>query len=126
MKRALTAVAVMVAAGTAVGLAILWPGETHLRNSLAVDAEQAEVVEVVETSCPGLGNQRCQLVTARLTSGPNSGERIQLQLSAIRSLEPDLDPGDDIRVTEAPEPPAGQATIAGPAALALAEEPASA
>ena len=115
MKRALTAVAVMVAAGTAVGLAILWPGETHLRNSLAVDAETAEVVEVVETSCPGLGNQRCQLVTARLTSGPNSGERIQLQLSAIRSLEPDLDPGDDIRVTEAPEPPARQAAIAGPA-----------
>ena len=115
MKRALTAVAVMVAAGTAVGLAILWPGETHLRNSLAVDAETAEVVEVVETGCPGLGNQRCQLVTARLTSGPDSGERIRLQLSAIRSLEPDLDPGDDIRVTEAPEPPAGQAAIAGPA-----------
>jgi uncharacterized membrane protein len=115
MKRALTAVAVMVAAGTVVGLAILWPGETQLRNSLAVDAEQAEVVEVVETSCPGLGNQRCQLVTARLTSGANAGDRIQLQLSAIRSLEPDLDPGDDIRVTEAPEPPAGQPAIAGPA-----------
>jgi uncharacterized membrane protein len=115
MKRALTAVAVMVAAGTAIGLAILWPGETHVRNSLAVDAQKAEVVEVLETSCPGLGNQRCQLVTARLTSGPHAGERIQLQLSAIRSLEPDLDPGDDIRVTEAPEPPAGQAAIAGPA-----------
>ena len=39
---------------------------------------------------------------------------MQLQLSAIRSLDPDLDPGDDIRVTEAPEPPPGQAPIAGP------------
>jgi len=75
MKRALTAVAVMVAAGTAVGLAILWPGETHLRNSLAVDAQKAEVVEVVETSCPGLGNQRCQLVTpgSRAARTPGSG-----------------------------------------------------
>jgi uncharacterized membrane protein len=115
MKRALTAVAVMLAVATAVGLAVLWPGDTELRNSLAVDSQKAEVVQVVETSCPGLGNQRCQLVTAKLTDGPDSGKRIELQLSAIRNLDPDLDPGDKIRVTEAPEPPAGQEAIAGPA-----------
>ena len=74
MKRALTAVAVMLAVGTAVGLAILWPGNRDPPpDSLAVDAQKAEVVEVVETICPGLGNQRCQLVTARLTSGPGAG-----------------------------------------------------
>jgi uncharacterized membrane protein len=115
MKRALTAVAVMLAVATAAGIAILWPGDTEVRNSLAVDTQKAEVVEVVETSCPGLGNQRCQLVTARLTGGPDRGKRIELQLSAIRALDPDLDPGDEIRVTEAPEPPAGQEAIAGPA-----------
>jgi uncharacterized membrane protein len=115
MKRALTAVAVMLAVATAAGLAILWPGDTEVRNSLAVDSQKAKVVEVVETTCPGLGSQRCQLVTAELTDGPDSGNRVELQLSAIRSLDPDLDPGDRIRVTEAPEPPAGQEAVAGPA-----------
>src|SRR3712207_2311536 len=105
MKRALTAVAVMLALATAVGLAILWPGDTEVRNSLSVDALKADVVEVLETTCPGLGNQRCQLVTAELTEGPDSGKRVELQLSAIRGLDPELDPGDKIRVTEAPEPP---------------------
>jgi uncharacterized membrane protein len=117
MKRALTAVAVMLAVGTAAGLAILWPGDTkgRVQNSLAVDTQKAEVVEVNETTCPGLGEQSCQLVTARLTSGPGTGKRVQLQLSAVRGLDPDLDPGDDIRVTKGPAPPSGQAPIAGPA-----------
>jgi uncharacterized membrane protein len=116
MKRALTAVAVILAAGTAVGLAILWPGdtETRIQGSLAVDTQEAEVSEVIETTCPGLGNQRCQLVTAKLTSGRGAGKRIQLQLSALGGFDPDLDPGDDIRVTKAPEPPEGQPAIAGP------------
>ena len=117
MKRALTAVAVVLAAGTAIGLAILWPGHdrTQIHADLAVDSRKAEVDEVTETTCPGLGNQRCQLVTARLTDGRSAGKRIQLQLSAVGGLDPDLDPGDDIRVTRAPEPPAGQVAVAGPA-----------
>jgi uncharacterized membrane protein len=116
MKRALTAVAVMLAVGSVAGLVILWPGDTgsRVKSNLAVDAQKAEVVEVNETTCPGLGEQLCQLVTARLTSGAGTGKRVQLQLSAIRSLDPDLDPGDEIRVTKAPEPPPGQAPIAGP------------
>jgi uncharacterized membrane protein len=116
VKRALTAVAVILAAGTAAGLAILWPGEseTRLEGGLVVDAQEAEVAEVTETTCPGLGNQQCQLVTARLTSGAESGKRIQLQLSAIQGFDPNLDPGDDIRVTKAPGPPAGQEAVAGP------------
>jgi uncharacterized membrane protein len=116
MRRALTAVAVILAAGTAAGLAILWPGktETRLQGSLAVDTTKAEVVEVTESTCPGLGNQRCQLVTARLAGGTDAGKRVELQLSAIQGFDPHLDPGDDIRVTEAPEPPPGQAAVAGP------------
>jgi uncharacterized membrane protein len=116
VRRALTAVAVILAAGTAAGLAILWPGdsETRLEGGLVVDTQEAEVAEVTETTCPGLGNQQCQLVTARLTSGGESGKRIQLQLSAVQGFDPDLDPRDDIRVTKAPEPPAGEAAVAGP------------
>jgi len=94
VKRALTAVAVILAAGTVAGLAILWPGDskTRLEGGLVVDTQEAEVAEVTETTCPGLGNQRCQLVTAELTSGRGAGRRIQLQLSAIQGFDPDLDP----------------------------------
>ena len=58
MRRALTAVAVTLAAGTAVGLAVLWPGdsETRLQGSLAADTQKAEVVEVNESLCPGFGD----------------------------------------------------------------------
>jgi len=117
VKHTLTAIAVILAVGTAAGLAILWPGDTSTRvqGSLAVDAQEATVVEVRETLCPGLGNQRCQLAVVELTSGPDSGERVDLQLSAIQGFDPDLDPGDKIRVTKAPEPPPGQEAVAGPA-----------
>jgi uncharacterized membrane protein len=117
VKRVLTAVAVILAAGTAAGLAILWPGESESRiqGGLAVESQKAEVEEVRETLCPGLGNQRCQLVIATLTSGPDAGDRVELQLSALQGFDPDLDPGDDIRVTKAPEPPPGQEAVAGPA-----------
>ena len=44
MKRALTAVAVILAVGTAAGLAILWPGDTgtKLGGGLVVDTQEAE------------------------------------------------------------------------------------
>jgi uncharacterized membrane protein len=117
VKRALTAVAVVLAVGTAAGLAILWPGHdrAQIHGDLAVDSHKAKVDRVTETSCPGYGNQLCQLVTARLTEGASAGRRIQLQLSAVRGLDPDLNPGDKIKVTQAPAPPAGQAGIVGPA-----------
>jgi uncharacterized membrane protein len=71
------------------------------------------VLRVEETLCPGFGRQRCQLVTARLESGPDAGRRVQLQLGATGGLDPDLDPGDDIRVTEAAEPPPGSPPVTG-------------
>ena len=116
MKRALTAVAVMLAAGTAAGLAILWPGDSEVDfgGGLAVDSQKAKVEEVRETVCPGLGGQRCQLVLAELESGPGAGRRVELQLNAT-GFDPDLDPGDGIRVTKAPEPPPGAEGVAGPA-----------
>ncbi|MEA2330612.1 MAG: hypothetical protein QOH58_750 [Thermoleophilaceae bacterium] len=116
MKRALTAVAVILAVATAAGLAILWPGDPEARigGGLTVESQNAEVVEVRETTCPGLGGQKCQLIAARIESGPEEGRTAQLQLNAS-GLDPDLDPGDGIRVTKAPEPPPGQEGIAGPA-----------
>jgi uncharacterized membrane protein len=113
--RVFTAIAVTLAVFTAVGLAILWPGDPEARigGGIAVENHAAEVVEVEETFCPGFGNQRCQGVTARLESGPDAGRRVRLQLGAGGGLDPDLDPGDDIRVAEAAEPPPGSPPVAG-------------
>jgi uncharacterized membrane protein len=114
VSRIFTAVAALLAVATAAGLAILWPGdpEAQIGAGISVDTERAEVVEVEETICPGFGQQRCQLATARLTGGPDAGRRITLQLGAT-GLDPDLDPGDDIKVAEAPEPPPGAPAVAG-------------
>jgi uncharacterized membrane protein len=70
------------------------------------------VTEVEEATCPGFAEQRCQTVTARLESGPDAGRRIQIQLGAT-GLDPDVDPGDAIKVAEAPEPPPGAPPVAG-------------
>jgi uncharacterized membrane protein len=115
VKRLFVGIAVALAVATAAGLAILWPGESKLNlgSGISVDTEDAEVVAVRETLCPGFGQQRCQLVTARLESGPDAGRRVQLQLGATGGLDPDVDPGDGIRVTEAPEPPPGAPPTAG-------------
>ena len=113
MSRLLTGIAALLAVATAVGLAVLWPGDTEARiGGIAVDTERAEVIEVEETICPGFGQQRCQNVTARLESGPDAGWRVQLQLGAT-GLDPDVDPGDGIKVAEAPEPPPGAPPVAG-------------
>jgi uncharacterized membrane protein len=113
VSRLFTAIAAVLALATAAGLAILWPGdpEAQIGAGIAVDTERAEVTEVEETICPGFGQQRCQTVTARLESGPDAGRDIRLQLGAT-GLDPDVDPGDGIKVAEAPEPPPG-APVAG-------------
>jgi uncharacterized membrane protein len=115
VNRLFTAIAAVLAVGTAVGLAILWPGdaEVQIGAGLAVDTEDAEVIAVEETLCPGFAQQRCQLVTARLKSGPDAGRRVRLQLGATGGLDPDVDPGDGIKVAEAPEPPPGAPPVAG-------------
>jgi uncharacterized membrane protein len=115
VNRLFTAIAVALAVGTAIGLAILWPGDAEVRigAGLAVDTADAEVTTVEERVCPGFTEQRCQLVTARLESGPDAGRRVRLQLGATGGLDPDVDPGDGIKVAEAPEPPPGAPPVAG-------------
>ena len=121
MRRALTAVALALAVGTAAGLAVLWPGhtETRIAADVSVDTQKAEVVEVRESICPALGTQRCQLVTARLNSGPAPGRRVQLQLSALQGFDPDLDPGDEILVTKGARAAARPGADRGPGVLVL-------
>jgi uncharacterized membrane protein len=114
VSRLFTAIAAVLALATVAGIAILWPGdpEAQIGGGIAVDTERAEVTEVEETTCPGFAEQRCQNVTARLETGPDAGRGIQIQLGAT-GLDPDVDPGDAIKVAEAPEPPPGSPPVAG-------------
>jgi uncharacterized membrane protein len=112
--RLFTAVAAALALATAVGLVVLWPGdvETPLAEAFAVDTQRAEVRRVEERLCPNFMQQTCQLVTVRLESGPDAGADARLQLSAS-GLDPDLDPGDEIRVAKGPEARPGSQGLGG-------------
>lgn len=112
--RLFTAVAAVLAVATVGGLVVLWPGnvETPLAEAFAVDTQRAEVKRVEERLCPNFMQQTCQLVTVRLESGPDAGDDARLQLGAS-GLDPDLDPGDEIRVAKTPEPRPGTEAVTG-------------
>ena len=100
VMRLFTAVVAVLTVATVAGLVVLWPGhvETPLAEGFAVDAQRAEVQRVEERLCPNLTEQKCQLATVRLESGPNAGDEVRLQLNPNSGLDPDLDPSDEIRV----------------------------
>jgi uncharacterized membrane protein len=112
--RAFSLVAAALAVGTVVGLVLLWPGEveSQVAQGISVDSETAKVNRVEEGVCAGFAGQQCQLVKARIESGPETGKRIEIQLGA-GGLDPDVDPGDKIRVAKAPKPPKGAPAVAG-------------
>ena len=114
MIRLFTLVAAVIAVATLAGLVLLWPGdvESQVAQGIAVDSEKASVEKVEEGPCTGFTGQQCQLATARIESGPEKGKRIEIQLDAS-GLDPDVDPGDKIRVAKAPEPPPGADAVAG-------------
>jgi uncharacterized membrane protein len=114
VTRLFTVVAAMIAAATVVGLVLLWPGhvESQVAQGITVESEEAKVDSVREGFCAGLVTQQCQRVKATIESGAEKGKRIEIQLSA-GGLDPDVDPGDQIRVAKAPEPPKGAPAVAG-------------
>jgi hypothetical protein len=113
--RFFTAVVAVLAVATGVGLVVLWPGhvETTLAEGFAVDTQRGEVRRVEERLCPNLTEQKCQLATVRLESGPNAGEDVRLGLNPSSGLDPDLDPGDEIRVARGPDFSPGTEAVAG-------------
>jgi uncharacterized membrane protein len=115
MTRWFTVIAAGLALATLVALVILWPGDvdTRLAEGLNVDAERGEVERVEETTCPGFVGQDCQIVSVRLETGPQSGELVEIQLSAGEGIDPDVDPGDGVQVVKQPEPPPGSEAVAG-------------
>jgi len=115
VSRLLTGIAVALALATVIGLVVLWPGDVAapLAGGLNTTSESAEVLAVEETFCPGFGDRRCQAVTMRLTSGPDEGRQVELRLGATGLIDPDVDPGDKIKVSETPDPPGGAAPLVG-------------
>jgi uncharacterized membrane protein len=112
--RAFTLAAAALAVATVIGLVLLWPGEveSQVAQGIAVDSEVAKVDRVEEGFCAGFETQQCQLVKATVESGAETGKHIEIQLGA-GGLDPDVDPGDKIRVAKAPKPPKGAPAVAG-------------
>jgi uncharacterized membrane protein len=81
-------------------------------QGIAVESEPATVQKVVEGPCAGLSGQPCQFVTAQIESGAEDGKRIHIQLDAS-GFDPDVNPGEKIRVEMAPKPPKGAPAVAG-------------
>ena len=114
MIRAFTIVAAVLAIATAIAMVVLWPGhvESRVAQGLATESKRADVTSVREAFCAGFSSQRCQVVHATVETGAEKGKRITVQLHA-GGLDPDVDPGDKIRVAKAPKPPEGAPAVAG-------------
>jgi uncharacterized membrane protein len=114
VTRTFTLVAAALAVATVVGLILLWPGEvdSQIAQGIAVDTQKAKVDRVEEGFCAGFATQQCQIVKAHIEGGRENGKRIELQLGG-GGLDPDVDPGDEIRVAKAPKAPEGAPAVAG-------------
>jgi uncharacterized membrane protein len=99
---------VLLAGATVVGLVSLWPDGEHrpaVAPALRAETVEASVERVLEVRCAQGQPGTCREVEIELREGPERGERSRLALSG-GSLDPDLDPGDRVRVVRN-ELPAG-------------------
>jgi uncharacterized membrane protein len=104
--RTFAAATALIAVVTAVGLAVLWPGEadTQLSEGLTAPTERAEVESVSYSACPPPQEGACGEAEIRLESNPEEGSTSTLTLGGSM-LEPQLEVGDQIRVAPTPEIP---------------------
>jgi uncharacterized membrane protein len=101
--RALLGSVIGLAVAVAAGLIVLWPSGDAPElpgQRLPADTEGAVVERIVETRCAGLPQSTCRTVQIRLKSGVDKGRLASFELQAPAPLDPDLEVGDDIRVTK--------------------------
>jgi uncharacterized membrane protein len=106
-RRALVIAVVLIAAATAIGLAVLWPrgdADAGLSEGLSAKTERADVIAIEEFRCSGFQTTTCRRVELELRSGPDEGTTTEITLGA-GGLDPDLDVGDQLRVAKAIVPP---------------------
>jgi uncharacterized membrane protein len=99
--RIFAALAGVLAVGTLVGLVVLWPGEVEsgVAEGIAKGSEVASVERVEDFRCSEFQNARCRNVTVELETGSDRGRRTTIQLGT-GGVDPDLVPGDRVRVTK--------------------------
>jgi uncharacterized membrane protein len=91
----------VLAITTVAGLVVLWPGDvdSKLGQGLTAPTERAEVEQVKSFPCSGFQTDTCRDIVVRLETGPDEGDRTTIRLGA-GGLDPDLETGDQIRVTK--------------------------
>jgi uncharacterized membrane protein len=102
MRRTFEYLVAAIAVGTVVGLVALWPGDVDapVSEGLAADTERAEVRSVTYEECPPPQVGQCGEAEISLETGPDSGQTATLIVGGT-GLEPELEPGDAIRVARA-------------------------
>jgi uncharacterized membrane protein len=117
--RLFMALLALLAVCTAGALVVLWPdGERRPLLSPALRAQTAEarIKRVVEVRCPAGQPGVCRDAQIELVDGPRRGERSRLALSG-GALDPDLDPGDAVRVVRNEVPPGADPGVIAPYAF---------
>jgi uncharacterized membrane protein len=117
-KLAMGAVLVL-ALGTAIGLAALWPNgaqQVELVPGQNAEPQAAEVVGSETVRCRNPGATDCRELTIELTEGPESGSRSVLTVGDAGPA-PELDEGAKVRVVENQVPPGAGAGAIDPYAL---------
>ncbi|MBA2567409.1 MAG: YibE/F family protein [Thermoleophilaceae bacterium] len=94
--------------GTAVGLAVLWPGKDAGASlgSLVADSELGEVRRIESFPCSGFQTDTCRRVDVALLSGPDEDGTATLELGTS-AIDPDLSVGDRLRVAAQVAPGGG-------------------
>lgn len=103
------ALVALLAAGTAAGLILLWPGtvDAQLNQGLVAATESGSIerVETFRCPAPAAAPGDCREVTVRVLSGPDDGETTAIAL-APGGLDPELAVGDEVRLSPGASGPA--------------------
>lgn len=98
--RSLAALGLLVAVLTAICMVVLWPTEdpgVELGPALNADAETGAVMGIEEYPCSGFQTDTCRRIEVEVRSGPDQGATTTLELG-LSALDPELSPGDEIRI----------------------------
>lgn len=109
--RAAAIACLVLAASTAVAMALLWPSETTLGDEGAMPASYAaEVRGVAAAKCAAPGQSGCVLAEARLNEGPEAGQTVAFSVGGLGQNEL-VDPGDRVLLNRNELPPDAPNTI---------------
>jgi uncharacterized membrane protein len=105
LPRVLRALVALIALGTVVAIALMWPGGVREAFAEVIQpSERATVVGIDDRPCGATVSDRCKRVRVRLDEGDAAGSEGVIQWNA-NGVDPPVHVGDEIRVAEAPPVP---------------------